>query len=117
MPPLPILSALAAIALLAAHGYRSAGPWAAAACVLAGGLAFVRRPWARRALQALLALGFVEWLRAAAALVAVRQSFGQPWARLALILAAVALFTLAAAILLESARSKARFRRPDARED
>lgn len=109
MPALATVPALLALAVLAAHGYRDSGPVAAAACLLVGGLVFIRRPWARRALQVALAAGTVEWLRTTAALIAARVSFGHPWSRLALILGTVALLTLLAAALLETRKARTHF--------
>lgn len=101
-----VLLAPAAVSLLllAGHFYRAGNPPLALAAIAALGLSAVRRPWSRRALQAVLALGAVEWLRSLAALAATRMSMGLPYARLTLILAAVAALAAAAALLLETAR-------------
>ena len=103
-----MLLAPAAVSLLlrAGHFYRAGNPPLALAAIAALGLPAVRRPWSRRALQAVLALGAVEWLRTLAALAATRLSMGLPTLRLTLILAAVAALAAAAALLLETARAR-----------
>ncbi len=56
---LPAVSLL----LLGAHFWRAGLVALAAACVAMTGLLAVRNPWASRVLQAVLALGAIEWLR------------------------------------------------------
>ncbi len=101
----PVLSLL----VLAAHFFRSGEYAIVALCVGLVTLVFVRRWWAARALQAALFLGTAEWLRTAAFFVHLRLSLGQPWARLAVILGAVALLTVASALVFESARLRKRY--------
>jgi hypothetical protein len=72
----------------------------------------VRRPWARRALQAALGLGAVEWLRTLVAGVNARELAGEDWRRLAAILGAVAALAVVAALALEAAPLRARFAPP-----
>jgi hypothetical protein len=99
-----------ALALLAAHFYRAdwmlpAGLSGALTLLLA-----VPRPWAARTLQVALLLGALEWLRTLAAFAAMRVAVGQPYLRLALILGAVAAFTLLAAWIFQHRSLKRRFR-------
>jgi hypothetical protein len=104
-----VLPGLASV-LLAAHFYR-AGQLALAIIALAlVVLLAVPRAWAARTLQVALVLGAVEWLRTLASFAAVRVSFGQPYLRMALILGAVAAFTLLAAWVFRHRRLRARFR-------
>lgn len=63
-------------------------------------LVFVPRAWARRTVQAALALSVIEWGRATARFVSERRAFGQPWGRLLIIMGAVVLVTLLAAALV-----------------
>lgn len=85
--------------LLAAHFYhQGAYPLVVAALAL-GGLAFVARPWAGRALGFVLLCGALEWLHTAWTLAEARASLQQPYARLLLILGTVAAVTVAAALV------------------
>jgi hypothetical protein len=98
-----------ALALLAAH-FVHAGLWPLAAlALLLIGLLAVPRPWAARALQAMLVLATVEWLLTAIALARLRASHDEPYLRLLLILGAVALYSAAAAAILEHPRLRERF--------
>jgi hypothetical protein len=99
-----------ALLLLAAHFFRAGWLLPAALSVLLIGLLAVPRPWAARTLQVAMALGALEWLRTLAAFAAARMSLGQPYLRLALILGAVAAFTLAAAWIFRHRSVRARFR-------
>ncbi len=99
-----------ALLLLAAHFYRAdLAPLALASALLTVLLA-VPRPWAARTVQVALVAGAIEWLRTLAALAAARLSLGQPYLRLALILGAVAAFTLLAAWVFHQRALRTRFR-------
>ncbi len=99
MPLARLVPAMVAMLVLGAHFYR-ASEWIPLAVVVALiALAPLRRRWIPWLWQAALVLGTVEWLRTLAELVAVRRSLGAPWMRLAAILGAVALATLACALL------------------
>lgn len=105
----PLLAPALALLLLAAHFYRAAAwPLVGVALGLLGLLA-LRRVWVPRVLQLALLAGAGEWLWTAAQLVQQRLALGQPWLRMALILGAVALLTLAAALVFRSAALKARY--------
>lgn len=91
------LSACVALLLLAAHLLRMGDLGPVLLCLALMVLAFVQHPWARRTLQAVLALGALEWVRVLLEIRAARVELGQPWLRMAAILATVALFTLASA--------------------
>jgi thiol:disulfide interchange protein len=64
-------------------------------------LLFLRKWWVPRLLQFVLLLGAVEWIVTAVTLAQVRMQLGQPWARMAVILGAVALFTLLAGLVFQ----------------
>lgn len=66
--------------------------------------------WAVRLIQAVLAMSFLMWLQTAWAVAAERVAAGEPGGRPGLILAGVALFTLAAALFLETRPVRARYR-------
>ncbi len=80
--------------LLGAHYFRG-GSWAlAAAFALSPLVLATRRRLARRALSIVLFAGALEWIRTLVVQVGRRQAVGEPWERLALILGAVAVFTV-----------------------
>jgi len=90
-----------ALLLLAAH-FVHAGLWpVAAACVAATALLWVTRPWAARTLQALLALGAIEWILTAATRAHMRIAHEQPYVRLLAILGTVAVLTVLAALAFQ----------------
>lgn len=98
-----LLPVVLSLVLLGAHFFRAAA--VIALLVVLGLLALlaVPRPWAARAIQLALVFGTLEWLRTLWVLWAARGAAGQPALRLALILGAVALFTLASAAVFRSA--------------
>jgi lysylphosphatidylglycerol synthetase-like protein (DUF2156 family) len=89
-----------ALLLLAAHFYRAGLMPLTVLCAMLVGLLFVRATWGQRVLQAVLALGTLEWLRTAWVFAAARAAQGQPYGRLLAILGAVAAVTALAALLL-----------------
>jgi hypothetical protein len=99
-----------ALLLLGAHFWRAGVMPLAAGCVAMLGLLFVRSPWSARALQAVLALGVLEWLRTAWVFATARAAMGQAYGRLLVILGAVAAATLVAALLLRSQAARRHFR-------
>ncbi len=101
---------LLALLLLAAHFYRADRMVLAVLCAALTLLLVVPRPWAARTLQAALVLGAIEWLRTLASFAATRVAVGQPYLRLALILGAVAAFTLLAAWVFQHRTLRSRFR-------
>lgn len=101
---------LLALLLLAAHFYRADRMVLAVLCAALTLLLAVPRPWAARTLQAALVLGAIEWLRTLASFAATRVAVGQPYLRLALILGAVAAFTLLAACVFQHRALRSRFR-------
>jgi hypothetical protein len=99
-----------ALLLLGAHFFRAGlSPLTALSVVLAG-LLFVRSPWVPRVLQAVLALGTLEWLRTAWVFASARAAVGLPYGRLLVILGAVAGVTALAALLLRSSSARRHFR-------
>ena len=85
--------------LLAAHLLRTGlGVFAVVGLAFPAVLVFPHR-WAVRLVQGVLVLAAAEWVRTLLARVAERQAAGQPYTRLAVILAAVAAFTAASALV------------------
>lgn len=103
--------------LLLAHFLRAGSPAPMIACLALLVLLFVRRPLARRLIQAGLVLGGIEWVRTLLVLAAERQRVGVPAGRLAAILGSVAAIALLSALLLQSARSRRHFTRPESHRD
>ena len=98
-----------ALLLLAAHLLHAGFVAATVVVLLLGALLAVRRPWAGRVLQLVLALAVVEWLLTAIRLSQLRAQHDQPYLRMALILGGVAAFTALAATLLRHRRLRAWF--------
>lgn len=105
-----LLPSALALVLLGAHFFRAGLVPLAAACVAFSALLFVRSPWSTRILQAVLALGLLEWGRTAWTFASARAAIGQPYGRLLIILGAVAAATLAAALLLHAPAARRHFR-------
>ncbi len=105
----PLLAPALALLLLAAHFYRAAAWPLLGVTLLLLALLALRRRWVPRLLQLALLAGAAEWLWTAALLAQQRLALGQPWLRMALILGAVALLTLAAALVFRSRALKLRY--------
>ncbi|MGP1679846.1 MAG: hypothetical protein ACTS8S_19495 [Giesbergeria sp.] len=88
--------------LLGAHFLRAGNFVMLALCLSAPLLFLWRRRWSLIALQLLAYGAAATWIRVAVQLVQVRQQYGQNWTLAAIILGAVALFTLLAGLLLNS---------------
>jgi hypothetical protein len=109
---LALLLPALALLLLGAHFFRAGLVPVAAACVALLAVLFVRGAWAARVLQAVLALGALEWLRTLAVFASTRLAMGQPYGRLLVTLGAVALLTLLAAWLAGKAPARRSDRPP-----
>ncbi len=105
-----LLPSALALLLLGAHFFRAGLLPLAASCVACCGLLCVRSPWSTRAVQAILALGVLEWVRTAWVFASTRAATGQPYGRLLFILGAVAAATLAGALLLRLPVARRHFR-------
>lgn len=107
--PWLLLAPTLALLLLAAHFYRaSAWPWLLLTLALLPLMA-LRRRWVPPLLALALAAGALEWVWTALLLAQQRLALGQPWQRMALILGAVALLTLAAAMVFRRDAIRARY--------
>ena len=100
-----------ACALLGASFFRAGNEIMVLACVGLLALLAVPRRWAALAVQGALVLGALRWIFLAWMIGAARAAAGAPYLRMALILGAVALFTLLAALVFRSARLRAFYRR------
>lgn len=112
---LSLLAPAIALLVLAAHFYRAQLLLPAIACIALVAVLAVPRAWAARVVQLALVAGAVEWVRTLAMLLATRMAMGQPHLRMTLILAVVALLTLASALVFRSRALRSRYRLPDAR--
>jgi hypothetical protein len=99
-----------AAVLIAAHFLR-VGNWLVVALCLATPLLFlVRRRWSLLVLQWLAYVAGAIWVATAWQIAATRMEFGAPWLRAALILTAVAAFSMLAGGLLRSRSLQLRYR-------
>jgi hypothetical protein len=101
-----------AFALLGASFFRAGNEVMVLACLGLLALLAVPRRWAALVAQSALLLGALRWIALAWMIGAARAAAGAPWTRMALILGAVALFTLLAALVFRSARLRAYYRPP-----
>jgi len=85
--------------LMVAHFMYGGNPLLALVCLAVAFCVFSRSPKAARIVQVFLVLASLEWVRAIFAYVAERQGEGKAWMRLAVILGAVACFTLASSLV------------------
>ena len=97
--------------LLGAHFLRAGDIALMALCVAAPLLFFYRTRWSLLALQVLAYCATGTWIGVALRLVQLREQLGQPWTAAAVILGSVALFTLAAGLLLNSRSIAGRYRK------
>ncbi|HZK47988.1 MAG TPA: hypothetical protein VFD74_00075 [Thermoleophilia bacterium] len=95
--------------VLAAHFLRSFDLPFVLFFLLLPMLLAVRRAWAARIAQVALLFGVFEWVATTARLLAERRATGEPAGRMVLIMAAVIVFTAAAAAALESKGARKRF--------
>lgn len=95
--------------LLAAHFLHAGRSAVTALCALMPMLLLIRRGWIVRLVQVVLLLGALEWLRTMVVLIEHRQQMDRPWARLAIILAAVMLFTATSGLVFRSASLRQRY--------
>lgn len=111
MIALLLVPVVLSLLLLAAHFLRAGILPAVVILVALVPLLGLRRRWVPRLFQILLGLGALEWLRTLLAIRAARMALGEPTTRMAIILGAVALFTLASAALFEIGRVRRWYRR------
>ena len=103
------LYAIAAL-LLGAHFLRAGNLLMVALCLAAPLLFLYRRRWSLIGLQVLAYAAAAIWIRVALQLMQLRQQSEQGWTAAVIILGTVALFTIAAGLLLNSPAIRARYR-------
>jgi len=99
MIALRILPIVISFGLLAAHFLRASQFALAAFCALSPVLLVIPRRWVARTIQLALIAATIEWVLALVMIAQQRIAFGLPYIRSALILAGVAVFTLASAFV------------------
>ena len=104
------LFAIAAL-LLVAHFFRSGNFLLVALCLATPVLLLYRKRRSLILLQLTAYAATASWLWTALQLVALRQQADRPWIAAALILGAVALFTLVAGLLMNSRCMRERYSR------
>ena len=104
------LFAIAAL-LLGAHFLRGSNFGLAALCLIAPLLFLYRKRWILILLQVMAYGAAVNWIVAAVQIVQLRQLEGRAWATAAVILEAVAAFTILAGLLLNSRSIQERYPR------
>ena len=97
------------ILVLGAHFLRSGSLLVVFAALGLVALLPLRRPWVARLVQAVLALGTLEWARTLVTLTTRRLQAGEPYLRMALILGAVAAVSAASALLFQSKWMRERY--------
>ena len=99
------------LVVLGAHFLRYGNEIGVAVSLAPIALLFVRKPWAARVVQVVLALGAIEWATTLVGLVQMRMAQGMPATRMAIILGVVVIVTAAAALVFETATMKRVYRR------
>jgi hypothetical protein len=100
--------------LLGAHFYRAGQVVLTGLCLAVLFLLFLRKSWVPKVFQLLLVAGSLEWLRSLYSFAAMRIAWDQPWARLAIILGAVALFTVLSGLVFQHQKLKVHYQ-PESR--
>lgn len=106
---LRVIPVIIAAVILAAHFLRAGNLIGMAACLLAPLLLLIQERWSLIVLQVLAYVGAGLWLTTILEILQQRLRLGLPWTRLVLILGGVALFTLIAGLLLNSAAVKEKY--------
>lgn len=95
---LPILACV----LLAAHFSRVQNDRLALMCLVLPFILLSKKKWTMRIFQVFLLVGGAVWIERTISLVRSRQQLNQSWIRLAVILGAVALFTILSTLVFKS---------------
>jgi hypothetical protein len=99
------------LVVLGAHFLRYGNEIGVAVSLAPIALLFVRKPWAARIVQVVLALGAIEWATTLIGLVQMRLAQDQPATRMAIILGVVVMVTAASALLFETQTMKRIYKR------
>ena len=96
---LKLLPVVLSYLILGAHFLRGGDLILVAVSLTLPFLLFIPRTWVARLLQLGLLLGALEWVWTLVKIAQARQMMGGPWVRMAIILSAVAAFTLLSALV------------------
>ena len=110
---LRLLPVMISFVLLAAHFMRAGQTIITAVILLILLLLFVKKYWVPWVMQIVLVFGAIEWIRTLLFVAQMRIEFDMPWTRMAIILGAVALFTLVSGLVFRGKALKQRFSGPD----
>ena len=110
---LRLLPVMISFLLLAAHFMRAGQTIITAVILLILLLLFVKKYWVPWVMQIVLVFGAIEWIRTLVFVAQMRIEFDEPWTRMAIILGAVALFTLVSGLVFRGKALKQRFSGPD----
>lgn len=103
---LRVIPLILASLMLSAHFYRHLNYPLMIVSLLAPCLLFIKRRWSLLAVQFLAILGGGVWISTIVEIARMRIAMGEDWIRMAVILGAVALFTIFAGLLLNSSKVK-----------
>ena len=104
------IALIAVAALLAgAHFLRAGNLPMVALCLVAPLLFLYRKPWSLILLQVMAYAAAANWVFTAVRIVQLRQVSGEPWTAAAIILSAVAVFTILSGLLLNSRSIKQQY--------
>jgi hypothetical protein len=95
--------------VLAAHFLRDGSVVMVAVCLFLPVLLFFPRKGAALVVQAALVLGAIEWIHTLVVIVQERMAAGVPYTRTMIILAVVALWTLASVFVFRMPRMRRRY--------
>lgn len=109
MGPLLLLPAVFSCLLLSAHFLRFGMYGDVGLCLSAPLVLLMRKKWVGVVFPLLLVLGAGLWVKTALALGAERLALGRPWLTMAIIMGAVAAFSLGSALLFRTRRLRERF--------
>ena len=107
---LQMVPVILSLLVLAAHFLRSGPLLLVPVLIVVVSMCFVRRPWAGRTVQVVLAVGALEWGRTAVVIARQRLAAGEPWIRMGAILAIVAVVAVLSLLLMGSGRMRGWFR-------
>ncbi len=106
---LRLLPVFISFLLLAAHFLRAGQVVVSTVLLALLLLLFLPKTWVPRVIQLILLLGTFEWLRTLYTVAQVRIALDMPWMRMAIILGAVALFTMLSCLVFKSAALRKKY--------
>lgn len=95
--------------ILGAHFMKASNYLLTLVYIIAPFILLIKERWSLIALQALMYIGGGVWISTIIVIAQERILYGQPWSRMALILGAIALFTILAGLLLNSPKVKEKY--------